>query len=356
MNIAFVNSTRKWGGVKTWCIDTAKGLESVGVHSIIFGSDSRFLQRATHNALQAYPVHFGPDYNPFAITFFLNYFKKHKVSHVIVNVGKDIKSAGIAARILGLPMIIHVGSPGDIANKIENKLLHSFLRPSFVCCSNFTCRHFTQNLPYVTRFRVAAIHPGVTIPDHEISLSRPPTIITTSQLNADKRHKDLIEACKILADRNVDFQVKIVGEGECAPSLKQMVYDLGLNERITFTGYVDDVSRELRSADIFVLPSRCEPLGIALEEAMANGLIPVARNAGGAPEIWPDFLDTLLPAESRGEEFSNMLEKILFLPQDHMLELKHTIRAHAMATFSIEHQSQKFLEFMNPKIFDYKHV
>jgi glycosyltransferase involved in cell wall biosynthesis len=346
MNIAFVNSTRKWGGVKTWCIDTAKGLESVGVHSIIFGSDSRFLQRATHNALQAYPVHFGPDYNPFAITFFLNYFKKHKVSHVIVNVGKDIKSAGIAARILGLPMIIHVGSPGDIANKIENKLLHSFLRPSFVCCSNFTCRHFTQNLPYVTRFRVAAIHPGVTIPDHEISLSRPPTIITTSQLNADKRHKDFINACKILVNRNVDFRAKIVGEGQYASSLKKMVHDLELTSHIQFTGYVHDVVRELRSADIFVLPTKCEPLGIALEEAMAQGLLPIARNAGGPPEIWPDFLDTLLPPKSRGEEFADALERLILLPPSQSQKLKRRVRQHALATFSIHKQASRFIDFL----------
>ena len=34
MNIAFVNSTRKWGGVKTWCINTASELAKLGVEFV----------------------------------------------------------------------------------------------------------------------------------------------------------------------------------------------------------------------------------------------------------------------------------------------------------------------------------
>lgn len=47
MNIAFVNSTRKWGGVKTWCIDTAIAFKELNINSVIFGKDKRFIDRAT---------------------------------------------------------------------------------------------------------------------------------------------------------------------------------------------------------------------------------------------------------------------------------------------------------------------
>jgi hypothetical protein len=89
---------------------------------------------------------------------------------------------------------------------------------------------------------------------------------------------------------------------------------------------------------------------------MASGLIPVARNAGGAPEIWPSHLDTLLPAESRGKQFAELLEKTLLLPRDQMLQLKHTVRAHAQTTFSIERQSKKFLTFISSKPFNRKQL
>jgi hypothetical protein len=121
MNIAFVNSTRKWGGVKTWCIDTAAALKESNIDSVILGKDKRFVDRAAQKKIESYHIKFGADYNPILIYKLYSFFIKRKISYVVSNVGKDIKSAGIAARIAGIPLIIHIGSPGDIKNKIENR-------------------------------------------------------------------------------------------------------------------------------------------------------------------------------------------------------------------------------------------
>jgi len=347
MNIAFVNSTRKWGGVKTWCIDTATALKKLNIDSVIFGKDKKFTDRAAQKKIKSYQVNFGADYNPILIYRLYSFFTKRKISHVVANVGKDIKSAGIAARIAGIPLIVHIGSPGDIKNKIENRILHSFIKPSFVCCSEYTKSGFLKNVTYARKFKATAIHPGTEISKHEIQTNTTLKIITTSQLNKDKRHIDVLEACKILADRGLNFSLTIVGEGALSAELKELALKLGLSDRVAFTGYVSDVTTELRAADIFILPSQCEPLGIALEEAMANGLIPIARNAGGAPEIWPDFLDShLLPPQSRGLQFAEILTALIEMPWQELHELKHRVRAHASETFSIELQTRKFLDFV----------
>jgi len=347
MNIAFVNSTRKWGGVKTWCIDTAAALKEYHVGSVIFGKDKRFIDRAKQKKIESYQIKFGIDYNPILIHNLYYFFIKRKIAYVIANVGKDIKSAGIAAKIARIPLIIHIGSPGDIKNKMENKILHSIIHPYFVCCSEYTKCGFLKNVPYANKFTTAAIHPGTEISKHEIQTNTTFKIITTSQLNKDKRHIDVLEACKILADKKLDFSLTIVGEGALSAELKLLVHKFGLTDRVVFTGYVDDVAKELRAADIFILPSRCEPLGIALEEAMANGLIPIARDTGGAPEIWPEFLRShLLPSQSRGAEFAEALSSLLRLPWQEIHELKNCVRSHAAQTFSIELQTKKFLDYM----------
>lgn len=347
MNIAFVNSTRKWGGVKTWCIDTAAALKELNIGTVIFGKDKRFIDRAAQKEIESYQVNFGPDYNPILIYKLYSFFIDRKISHVVANVGKDIKSAGIAARIAGIPLIVHIGSPGDIENTLENKILHNFTKPYFVCCSEYTKSGFLKNVPYAKKFKSAAIHPGTEISKHEIRTGTTLKIITTSQLNKDKRHTDVLEACKILADRKLNFALTIVGEGALSAELKEQVLKLGLSDRIAFTGYVNDVGAELRAADIFILPSQCEPLGIALEEAMANALIPIARNAGGAPEIWPDFLGShLLPPHSRGAQFAEALAALLHMPWQEIHQLKHQVRTHASDTFSIALQTRKFLDFM----------
>lgn len=300
LSVCFVNATRKWGGVKTWCINTACDFEKMGVRCVLFGRDHRFIDKAKDKGLDANWIHFGFDYNPATIWKFYKLFKKENIGCVIVNIGKDLKSAGIAARLLGISVIHRIGSPGDVRLTLENKLLHLLIHPAIICCSEFTRKGFLRNLPYLKRFTSTAIHPGVEISKHPLSASKTYKIITTSQLNKDKGHIDVILACKILSDENIDYSLNIVGEGSLSAQLQQKVHDLGIEEHVTFSGFKKDVARELRSADFFILPTHCEPLGIALEEAMANGLVPIARNAGGVPEIWPDFLDeNLLPREWR---------------------------------------------------------
>lgn len=347
MNIAFVNSTKKWGGVKTWCINTATEFAKLGTHSVIFGKDPRLIKRAGERGIEAYQIRFGFDYNPLLVGKFLTFFTKKNIDCVIVNVGKDLKSAGLAARIAGIPVIHRIGSPGDLRNTLENTALHYIIRPSVICCSEYTRRGLLQNLPYLEKFNSVTIHPGVKISSHVLAPHAKRTFITTSQLNKDKRHADVIDACKILADAGMEFSLIIVGEGTLSEKLKEQVQRLGLNGHIRFTGYTNDVAKKLRDADFFILPSRSEPLGIALEEGMAGGLIPIARNAGGVPEIWPHFLrDHMLPQTSRGPEFAQLFSKLIRLSDAQLAELKHRIREHARESFSQEKQSQKVLDFI----------
>lgn len=347
MNIAFVNSTRKWGGVKTWCINTAAEFAKLGVRAVLFGKDSRFTERARNKGIEARLVRFGFDYNPLQIGKFLAFFVREGVNCVIVNVGKDLKSAGLAARMAGIPVIHRIGSPGDVRHTLENRALHQIIRPAIICCSEYTRLGLLQHLPYLEGFTTTTIHPGVDISSHALVPSGRRAFITTSQLNADKRHADVIEACKILADGGLDFSLTIVGEGRLSAELREQVERLGLSARVRFTGYTDNVAGELRKADFFILPSHSEPLGIALEEAMACGLIPIARNAGGVPEIWPGFLaGHLLPQKSRGQEFASLISRLVRLSDTEIVDLKHQVREHANATFSLESQSKKTLDFI----------
>lgn len=353
MNIAFVNSTKKWGGVKTWCLDTAAALNQLSHLAVIFGKDERFIARARQRNIESYSINFGLDYNPILTYKFYSFFKKRNIQFVVANVGKDIKSAGIAAKCAKIPLIVHIGSPGDIQDTSENKILHNFTKPAFLCCSEYTKTGFFSSFPHSKKFPTTAIHPGTIISDHEIVTDCPARLITTSQLNKDKRHVDVLHACAILAANKIDFSLTIVGEGALSDKLRALVQELGLMDRVSFTGYIDDVAQELRSADIFILPSQCEPLGIALEEAMAHGLVPIARNAGGAPEIWPGFLRShLVPPHSQGADFAAALTPLLTMPRHQLHELKNRVRSHAAKTFSVELQTNKFLDFIRSAVRD----
>ncbi len=68
--------------------------------------------------------------------------------------------------------------------------------------------------------------------------------------------------------------------------LQSLARDLGLRERVGFTGFLDDTSGALRSLDVVVHAStEPEPFGLAIAEGMACGRAVVMSDAGGAREI-----------------------------------------------------------------------
>jgi glycosyltransferase involved in cell wall biosynthesis len=107
--------------------------------------------------------------------------------------------------------------------------------------------------------------------------------------NSDDRNKGaryLIEAAAILRDRGVDFHLTFV-DREGAEMAPRMVSDLGLADRVTFTGRltVEDLVRTHNEASVFVSPSLYEGFGLPAAEAMACGTPVVATTAGAFPEV-----------------------------------------------------------------------
>jgi glycosyltransferase involved in cell wall biosynthesis len=96
--------------------------------------------------------------------------------------------------------------------------------------------------------------------------------------------------------------VVLVGLGPLEPQLREAAARLGLGGRAVFTGSRDDVADLLPAFDVFALSSRYEGLPIALLEAMAAGVPPVATRVGGIPEVVTDGVDGLLvdPGDAAG--------------------------------------------------------
>lgn len=348
MHIAFISSTRRWGGIKTWSIDTGRVAVRCGHEVFVYGRDPKFIEAGTKNGMNGYLVRFGMDFSPRTIAFFYREFKKNEITHVVVNVGKDLRTAGIAARLCGIPVIVQVGAPLDFTNSSLRKFVHQFIQPSYVCCSEFIANNIVKQVPYLLNARVEAVYPGTPMPDDPPCPSRLPyTLITTSQLTPPKRHSDLIEGCALLKEQGVPFHLRIVGVGDQEENLRELVRNKGLEEYVTFRGFSTAIGEELRQADIFVLPTDAEPLGIALEEAMAHGLFPVARNSGGAPEIWPEqFRSSLLPPDAGPREFADGLRALLGTPPHTLDVWRQSVQAHARTTFSQEKQFALFAEFL----------
>lgn len=114
-----------------------------------------------------------------------------------------------------------------------------------------------------------------------------PYILSLGRLVPQKNVSRLIQAYKILVEDH-DFQLPlvIVGDGKERETLTKLAKSLGLDNRISFPGSTDNPYAWMARAELFVLSSDFEGLGMVILEAFASGTNVVAtRSPGGVSDI-----------------------------------------------------------------------
>ncbi len=112
-----------------------------------------------------------------------------------------------------------------------------------------------------------------------------PVVGSIGRLNEQKGHRYLLDAaCEVVA-RNPETRFVIVGDGDRGEPLRAQAAQLGLSERVVFTGHRSDVRDLLGAIDIFCISSTYEGTPLALFEAMAAGKAIVSTAVDGCAEV-----------------------------------------------------------------------
>lgn len=85
--------------------------------------------------------------------------------------------------------------------------------------------------------------------------------------------------------RGLSWNASIAGSGSKFQELVGRVAELGIEERVSFLGYHDDLASVYQRSHILVVPSKHEAFGRTVIEGMAHGLAVIGTRAGGIPEL-----------------------------------------------------------------------
>jgi len=129
-----------------------------------------------------------------------------------------------------------------------------------------------------------------------------PLIGIIARLSDVKGHIYLLRAMPGVLEKYPAAKLLIVGEGKMQERLIREADDLHINKNVLFLPEVKNTRDALAAMDIFVMPSLQEGLGLALMEAMAQGLAVIGSAVGGIKTLIQDDATGLLvkPADSVG--------------------------------------------------------
>jgi glycosyltransferase involved in cell wall biosynthesis len=194
---------------------------------------------------------------------------------------------------------------------------------------------------------------GVPIP-HAPWQRRPgwsdaPRALFIGRLAPEKGLDLLIDAWPMVRGRHPKAQLTLIGAGPERPALAARIAARGLAGAVELPGATDDPTPWLRTADLFVLPSREEGMSIALLEAMALGIPLVASAIPGNRRLITDETHGRLAAPGDPTALAHaILDQ--WADFERAVAMGEAARRQAAADYSIEAVARKHLELFQAVI------
>lgn len=139
-------------------------------------------------------------------------------------------------------------------------------------------------------------------------------LVAVGILHVRKGFQFLIMALPSILKCHPEARVIIVGrDGGYGENLKKLSEELGVVEKVSFTGFLDSDSKRrfMNMADVFVIPSLVEPFGLVALEAMACGKPIVATEVEGLGEILENERTALLIKPGNGEQLAGAIIRLI---------------------------------------------
>jgi glycosyltransferase involved in cell wall biosynthesis len=140
-------------------------------------------------------------------------------------------------------------------------------------------------------------------------------VLAVSRHDPRKGLDVLLRALAEVAAHGVSFRACLIGPGRLLETHRQLATELGLADRVTIPGRVEDVGRYFVAADVFVLPSLAEASGsVSVLEALQAGTPVIASACDGIPEDLADGSDALLVPPGDVQALALALRRLLTDP------------------------------------------
>jgi glycosyltransferase involved in cell wall biosynthesis len=178
-------------------------------------------------------------------------------------------------------------------------------------------------------------------------------IISAGRLAEEKNWATLLQAFALAQESQPNIRLVLVGDGPQADALRQLAGELGVGERVLFTGKVPfgEIPNYLKAADLFAFASVTETQGLVTLEAMAAGLPVAAVSASGTRDILENGKQGFM-VENDAQDLANSIIQLVESPS--LMSRFKSAALRKSRTFDNQRLAQKMLKVYEQAIQDKK--
>lgn len=327
IRVLHLMSTVSGGGVERRRLSLAKAFKENGIQMKLVGTfkSGNISEQIEENGVEI--IEIGEFNGPF-------HWEKHKKIQKIIDdfkphiihgaVFEGVTMAAINGFMKKVPIVLleETSDPQNRSKKADFLLrIFSFVADKFIAIAP-NVADYLRSTAKVSSKKVITINNGVEIPrsvsDLEVQTLKDQYSIndgdfivgTVGRLfNDHKKITDIIEAIHLLKELN-HVRLLIVGSGKDEELIKQKVIDLGVQERVIFTGYQFDTAPFYKLMDVFCIASQREGFGLVAAEAMLHNLPVIATRVGGLQNVVVDGETGILIQPHQPKEIADAIKKL----------------------------------------------
>ena len=250
------------------------------------------------------------------ITAITKRIKPHIIqsSHTFTNL-----YAGIAGKRTNTLSIGALRSSFEYSKRVNGRLTEWMIKsPDFIFFNSKTALDETLSLGIIEQTSAQLLHnvitPSLSLKDHPDKYDTF-NLIYLGKVQDSKGIDTLLKAYKLLIVDHENTTLTIVGTGPNFDKYVSMAKELGISDRVTFTGAKVEVKEYLSKADIFVFTSLSEGFPNVVIEAMDAGLPVISTPAGDVPVIVKDGVSGYIIDYNAPEQLKERIELFINSPQ-----------------------------------------
>lgn len=307
LNIAQVVQHLQPGGIETMVIDMAQGMNHVNTQVISIEGEQTQLRTnwpriaKLHQQWQALDK--APGIQISIIQTLKRLFVQQQIDVVHTHHIGPLLYAGIAAKLCGCK-IVHTEHDAwhlsSFKRRQLQKCLIRILNPIVIADAQVVAEQYQR---YIGKKVDGVIENGVDLAKFragnkqfaKVTLGLPTQhfiVGSAGRLEKVKGHRYLLDALSQLPQ---SIHLAIAGSGSQAHVLKQQAQQLGITDRVTFLGHLENMRTFYQAIDVFCLPSLQEGYPLSTLEAQACNTPCIATDVGGSKETLCPLTSRLIP-------------------------------------------------------------